>query len=197
MDFAASTLCRDDIEGSLVRCPDQQVSETMVEEGGRWVQYFHNARLEWQAEAVPDLRVQVAQLGQVHYLRSGAVYTYHQQRRGQDFIPDDLAGLPQVTVFAAATYPILFAGNQQRLSVTVLTPDGYPARGAPVWATLTYQDGRTQNVPLPATDNAGKTTAPITLEQFTPGQAVQVQITVQSPTGEPLGTYELRFKMWW
>lgn len=168
-----------------------------VEEGGRWVQYFRNARLEWQAEALPEWRVQAAQLGQAHYLRSGAVYTYHQQRRGQDFIPDDLAGWREVTVSAAAAYPILFAGDEQRLYVTALTPDGYPAAGAAVRAMLTFADGGRQEVALPVTDNAGKTAAPITLKQFTPGQAVQVQITVQSPAGEPLGTHQLRFKMWW
>ncbi len=168
-----------------------------VEEGGRWVQYFRNARLEWQAEALPEWRVQAAQLGQAHYLRSGAVYTYHQQRRGQDFIPDDLAGLRQVSVSAAAAYPILFAGDEQRLSVTALTPDGYPAAGAAVRATLAFADGGAQEVWLPATDGAGKTAASITLAQFVPGEAVRVQIVVQSSAGEPLGRYELRFRMWW
>ena len=168
-----------------------------VEEGGRWVQYFGNARLEWQGEALPEWRVQAAQLGQAHFLRSGAVYTYHQQRRGQDFIPDDLAGLRQVNVSAAAAYPILFAGDEQRLYVTALTPDGYPAAGAAVRAMLTYADGKTQSVEMPATDRAGKTTASITLAQFTPGEAVWVQIVVESSAGEPLGRYELRFRMWW
>lgn len=168
-----------------------------VEEGGRWVQYFRNARLEWQAEALPEWRVQAAQLGQAHYLRSGAVYTYHQQRRGQDFIPDDLAGWREVTVSAAAAYPILFAGDEQRLYVTALTPDGYPAVGAAVRAMLTFADGGRQEVRLPATDNAGKTTTAIALEQFTPGEAVRVQIMVQSLAGEPLGMYELQFRMWW
>lgn len=168
-----------------------------VEEGGRWVQYFGNARLEWQGEALPEWQVQAAQLGQAHFLRSGAVYTYHQQRRGQDFIPDDLAGLRQVSVSAAAAYPILFAGDEQRLYVTALTPDGYPAAGAAVRATLTYADGKTQSVEMPVTDRAGKTTAAITLAQFAPGEAVWVQIVVQSSAGEPLGRYELRFRMWW
>lgn len=166
-------------------------------EGGRWVQYFRNARLEWHPEEPPDLRVQVAQLGQVHYLRSGAVYTYYQQRRGQDFIPDNLAGLQEVDLAASVHYPILFAGDEQQIAVAVRTPDGYAVPDVAVRVTLYYEDGGTQEVLMPATDRSGRTEGTLPLDVFTPGYVVRARVTTESSTGRVLGAQELRFKMWW
>ncbi|MCA9939239.1 MAG: hypothetical protein KC418_11380 [Anaerolineales bacterium] len=170
---------------------------TQREEGGRWVQYFRNARLEWHPEEPPDLNVQVAQLGQVHFLRSGAVYTYYQQRRIQDFIPDDLAGIQEVTLSTSIRYPILFAGDEQHLIVTVRTPDGYAVPDALLRVTIRYEDGSTHIVTMPPADRAGISETTVLLDDWQPGRTVHLQVQAESVTGRVLGKHGLSFKTWW
>lgn len=160
-------------------------------EGGRRVQYFRNARLEWDPDAPLDNRIQVSLLGQSHYQ---AVGIYENPVIGQ---PVPAAIMQEAAVTATVKSPILYANEEQVIFVTVETPQGgQSVAGALVSLVVTY-GGQTQVVELGQTGSDGKVQGPIVLPNIAPGLKVQVQVSAASPGSRTLGSTSLSFKTWW
>ncbi len=167
----------------------------LLVEADRWVQYFENARLQWNPEEPPDLRAQVSPLGREHFTQTGVANR-----------ADALAGQPgligvrnpgSVAVSASVTAPILFGGEAQTVVVQVLDAEKLPAAGVTVTALLTYQTGETESVQLGVTDRRGMVRANFTPGIATPGHMIDVQVGVLSPDGQMLGQTRTAFKAWW
>jgi hypothetical protein len=166
-----------------------------LDEGGTRVQYFRNARLEWRPEAPRDLHVQLGSLGEAHYWAAGFIPDINRAA------PVDSAAIRQANIRAAFKAPILYAGEQQTIFVTLTAADGLrPVGDVAVTLLITYNDGLTEAVRLPNTDSSGQTSGllPATFQNVVePGQKVQVQVTAVSPAGLEIGSIISSFKTWW
>ena len=170
------------------------ISPQLVE-ADRWVQYFENARLSWHPEN-QSARVQVGELGSVHYRQSGAVAIYREQVR-IGAIPVVDAGISQLNLSALVASPILFSGDQQRLRVMATTPEGNPAVGRTVEVTALYESGESVTLPIGQTDAQGIVEKPLALPAVQPGQTIQLHIHALSSNGESIGVHGLTYKVWW
>jgi hypothetical protein len=161
-----------------------------LNEGGALVQYFRNAQLEWNPNAPPDLRVQVASLADAHY------WQYGPRDLGPANIIDSVS-IPEADVKAVVKAPILYEGEQQVIYVTVITPDSLQlVEGAVVTVFVRY-GGLQNTIVLPATDRMGQTQGVLELPGVEPGVKVQVEILAESLAGNLLGRTTLSFKTWW
>jgi hypothetical protein len=169
-----------------------------VEEAGRWVQYFRNAKLEWHPEEPPALRVQLGALGLAHYWHSGAAIRYQDQTQQQAFIGERPSG--PVDVVAAVAAPVLFAGEAQRVAVTVRNGGDAPVAGMRLTGEVLYFDGASEVVApivLEATDADGLAQATFALEGAAPGYLVSVRVVAYDLDGTEAGRAETSFKVWW
>ncbi|HEX6385499.1 MAG TPA: hypothetical protein VF177_12585, partial [Anaerolineae bacterium] len=167
----------------------------LLREDDLLVQYFRNARLEWHPELPPDQRVQVGLLGQAHF-DAEMIFTYRKMLLAQ---PVPLAGISQVDVFAFVEAPILYAGEEQVLYVTVLTPAGRPVDGITV-AVQIMAEGTEANQDVQVigeTDERGKTVTTLDLEDIPPGQQVQLLVLTYASNDNAIGRTRLTFKTWW
>lgn len=163
-----------------------------LDEAGLRVQYFENARLEWRPELPMAQRVQITPLGQAHF-DAVMVFRYAQFANAQ---PAPAASIRQVTVETAVRAPVLFAGDEQVLYVSVQTPDGRFAPDLAADVTIITSSGsRVQ--PLGPTDARGQIRAPLELADVPPGETVQLHITVYTADGAPAGSSRLGFRTWW
>lgn len=163
-----------------------------LNEGGLRVQYFRNGRLEWRPDLPVGQRVQVSPLGQAHF-NSEMIFIYQQQTNAR---PVTSAGINAADVDASLKYPVLYAGEEQVLYVTVRAPDRRPVAGIPVELTISYEEG-VQVVSLGTTDAEGQINTPLTLDQIAPGQQVRLQVTAYTPDGDHLDNTTLSFRIWW
>jgi hypothetical protein len=164
-----------------------------VDEGGRRVQYFRNARLEWRPEAPVAHRVQVGWLGEAHFYNSGAAAQYGAIIRGRNVAG---AEVEQVIVSASARAPILYDGDEQIIFAEVTTPEGLAVSGITVHLSLAY-DERLDEVVLGPTDESGKVQGRLLLPEMTPAQQIQVTVSALAPDGRSMGTALVTFKSWW
>jgi hypothetical protein len=169
------------------------LSNQMVE-GERWVQYFQNGMLQWHPENPPSARVQIAELGQVHFWRSGAAQAYHAMAR--QFAPSIDASASHVEISGAVSAPILFSGDTQSLHLEVTTPEGYPAVAQTVEVKLVY-NGEQHHVLVAQTDEDGQLHVNLSSPEAKPGQTITVAASVRSSSGRLLGQHESTYKVWW
>lgn len=161
-------------------------------EGDTRMQYFENARLEWHPDAPVDSRVQVGMLGQAHYRQVGI---YENPGRSR---PLDSAGIRTADVSTAFRAPILYAGDQQTIYVRVVTPEGQrPVASVSVEIAVTYNNGLTDLITMPLTNDLGYTQQTLALNDLDPGQTVKVFVTASAPDGPPIGTDTNSFRAWW
>jgi hypothetical protein len=163
-----------------------------LEEDGLRVQYFQNGRLEWQPELPRDQRVQVSHLGQAHFDAEMA-FTYRRMLLAQ---PVPSAGLTNVDVYASIQAPILYAGDEQVIYVTVLTQEGRPVAGINAEVTVTH-DSANEVLDLGPTDEQGRIEMSLDLPGVEPGDQVRLLVSVYSATGNVIGAANLSFKTWW
>jgi hypothetical protein len=163
-----------------------------LEEDGLRVQYFQNGRLEWQPELPRDQRVQVSHLGQAHFDAEMA-FTYRRMLLAQ---PVPSAGLTHVDVYASIQAPILYAGDEQVIYVTVLTQEGRPVAGINAEVTVTHDSAR-EVLDLGPTDEQGRIEMSLDLPGVEPGDQVRLLVSVYSATGDVIGAANLSFKTWW
>jgi hypothetical protein len=163
-----------------------------VDEGGRRVQYFRNARLEWRPEAPREHRVQVGWLGEAHFYFSGAP-GYVATIRGRNVAGDEVE---QAVVSASARAPILYHGDEQIIYAEVTTPEGIAVSGVTVYLSLAY-DERLDEIVLGQTNDAGKVQGRLTLADAAPAQQIQVTVSVLAADGRAMGSTLLSFKSWW
>jgi hypothetical protein len=161
-----------------------------LDEAGRRVQYFQNARLEWHPEATLALRIRVSPLGAAHYLAEGRFTDPGRAR------PLESAIIERALVSASVRSPTLFSGDRQVVYVTVTRPDDTrPVEGAV--ATLILTNGNSKPMPMPPTDASGHTKLELPLKDIKPGHDVQVFISVESSIAKQIGEATVSFKTWW
>lgn len=163
-----------------------------LNEGGLLVQYFRNGRLEWRPDLPVGQRVQVTPLGQAHF-SSEMAFVYEQQSNARPLTSGEIS---EANIEASLKYPVLYAGDEQVLYVTVRAPDRRPVAGVPVEALISYEQGA-QTVSLGVTDDEGQASAALPLDQIAPGQQVRLQVTASTPDGVRLDRTTLSFRIWW
>jgi hypothetical protein len=164
-----------------------------LNEGGRRVQYFENGRLEWHPELPVGQRVQLAPLGEAHFQSEmRLIYQDGIQNAG----PVPAADLTHVHVSASVSAPILYAGDEQILYVTVLRPDGRPVSDVAASVTISY--GETElTYRLDPADSEGKIQARLPVDDLPAGQSVLLNIRVYAPDGREIGHKTIGFRTWW
>lgn len=161
----------------------------LLDEGGTLVQYFQNGMLSWNPNAPPDFRVEVAPLADAHLWEFGGPE--------EIFGIDDSATITQANVRAAVKEPILYAGEEQVLYVTVTTPDSlHLVDGITISATITYNDLSSEIVFPELTDEMGQSQSVLEMPGVQPGDVVLVEIQAINSTGV-IGTTTLSFRTWW
>jgi hypothetical protein len=162
-----------------------------LEVAGRRTQFFENAGLEWRPGATIERRVQMAPLGLDHY-RAEGIY-----RNPGRFGPGNLAFIDEVTAAVSVASPILYAGDEQTIYVSVEEPDNRrPVEAITITVDIAY-DGKVESVNLGQTNEAGMAQGSLPLDGATPGQRVQVIVTAISPVYGEVGTAAHSFKTWW
>ncbi len=160
--------------------------------GGVRTQYFENGRLEWRPQLPLDQRVQLGWLGREHF-DSEMAFIYR-----DEFVnagPVAAAGLSEVAVMASVQSPVVYMGEEQRVFVTVLSPEGNWVPEVAVTAVLQYGDTSTP-INLGLTDGEGKIVRMLDLAGIPPGQDVALEIRVEG-NGRVIGTTRLTFQTWW
>ncbi|MFZ0544864.1 MAG: hypothetical protein WAM60_05475 [Candidatus Promineifilaceae bacterium] len=161
-----------------------------LDEGGTLVQYFQNVQLIWNPNAPPEFRVELASLGDAYYWQIGGPGPESFTRIGS-------ASIPEADVRATLKEPILYAGEEQVLYVTVITPNTLQlVEGATVKATVSY-DSKITEILLPATDEMGQTYGAIELSGVDPGEVVRIRIDVMGLAESAIGETMLSFRTWW
>ena len=161
-----------------------------LDEGGTLVQYFRSAQFIWNPNAPPEFRVELASLADAYY------WQFDRPEPGS-FIPIDSAAIMEADVRATVKEPILYAGEQQILYVTVITPNSLQlVAGATVIVTVSY-DALSTEMLLPLTDEMGQTQAVLEMPGVEPGDNVLVEVQAMSAAGNLLGGTMLSFRTWW
>lgn len=161
-----------------------------LDEGGTLVQYFRNAQFIWNPNALPEFRVELAALADIHYWQRGGSVVGPAG-------PVNSATIREADVRATVKEPILYAGEQQVLYVTVITPASLqPVEGTTVSVTVSY-NGLSTEMLLPLTDELGQTQAILEMPGVEPGDNVLVEVQAMSAAGNSLGGTMLSFRTWW
>jgi hypothetical protein len=173
-------------DGELVFGPP--ITALLVE-GGTLVQYFQNGMLSWNPNAPPEFRVEVAPLADAYLWEFGGPEDI--------FGIDDSAVITLATVRAAIKEPILYAGDEQVLYITVMTPDSLqPLDNITINATISYNDLSTEITFPERTDEMGQAQSVLRMPGVQPGDVVLVEIQAINSTGV-IGTTTLSFRTWW
>lgn len=166
---------------------------SQLNEGGLRVQYFENGRLEWQPELPTRQRVQLTPLGQAHF-RAEMAMVYQQLTRNAGPIP--AADLTQVQIIASVRAPILYAGEEQVLYITMLRPDGRAVSDVQATVAVTYGE-ESLIYDLGQSDTDGRIQARLPLENLPAGQPVLLDVRAYAPDGREIGREQLGFRTWW
>jgi hypothetical protein len=146
-------------------------------ENGRIVQYFQRARMEWHPELSGDQRVQLGDLGTIHFDAAGFDPSLK--------LPRTPAQAPVATPFkttglkirASVKFPITARTGSQTVFVDVSDQAGNPIATANV--VIAAQDvNTTQQFNIPATNQQGSTAYTFSVDGFTPGKMVVVEVRV-------------------
>ncbi len=165
-------------------------------EADRYVQYFENVMLEWHPET-PERLVQVAELGNAHFIRSGAREAYRDQL-SVNAIPVPEAGLTGLALESSVTHPILFGGDEQAVWARVSSPAGVPIAGQNVEVTAFAQSGELALRNMAETDETGMARIEIEMpDSVAPGQSIRLNIQVDSESGGQTINQILHFQLWW
>ncbi len=163
-----------------------------LDRDGLRVQYFRNGRLDWHPELPVDQRIRAGFLGQAHF--DAEMRFVYPRALSQQFVA--ATSVIAVDVFATVRYPILYAGDQQILYVTILTPDGRSVSGSDVKVEI--DDGesvRHRDVTVGGGQNMIQ--VPLATGDWEPGQTIELQISVLSSRGDLLGQDRLAYRIWW
>lgn len=166
---------------------------SQLNEGGMRVQYFENGRLEWHPELPTRQRVQLTLLGQAHFQAEMAII-YQQISRSAG--PVSAADLTHVNIIASVRAPILYAGDQQILYLTVLRPDGRVVSDVRATVTVIYDDVRLV-YNLGQSDAEGKIQARLPLDDVPAGRPILLDIRAYAPGDREIGRETLGFRTWW
>jgi len=166
----------------------------VLNEDGVLVQYFVNGRLQKRPELPAGQQVVLSPLGQAHFETAIVQYAYRTSLLAR---PVPSASVTNADVFAYVEAPVLYAGDEQILHVTVLTEDGRPIPGLKVTAAMSYGETAVGLTELGTTDEKSNLETMLDVSTIPPEQDVKIIISVFSPAGELIGTDTLFFKTWW
>ena len=168
---------------------------SVLNEGDSLVQYFRNGRLEWHPELPSGERVQLGFLGQAHF-DAEMIFNYRQRLLAQ---PVPLAGVSEVDVFASVQAPILYAGEEQALYVTILTPAGRPVSGIRVGVQIISANtpADVSATVIGQTDDRGKVVTALEMDDLPPGEQVQLLVLAYATDNAVIGSIRITFKTWW
>jgi hypothetical protein len=163
-----------------------------IDRDGLRVQYFRNGRLDWHPELPADQRIQAGFLGQAHF--DAEMSFVYPRALSHQFVP--ATSVVAVDVFATVRYPVLYAGDQQRLYVTILTPDGRSVSGLSV--TVEINDGESSHqLTRMVAEGQNMIQLPLANGDWKPGHQVALRISVLSARGSLLGRDNLTYRIWW
>lgn len=151
-----------------------------VSENGRIVQYFQRAKFEWYPELAPAQRVQLGNLGSIHFdlLASQGRVSPSLKQPAPPAIPGTAAPLA-LKVTATPKQTVASRRTSQTIYVFVTDQKNSPLAGAAV--KITVRDGSTiylQDI-MAATNTQGFTSYTFALSQFNTGQNVIVEVTAE------------------
>jgi hypothetical protein len=171
------------------------ISEYGPENGkGRIVQYFQRAKMEWYPELAPEQRVQLADLGSIHFDLLAAQGKVDPASKKPAAAPNTISDVPlSLKVSATTQYPVAAQSGNQTLFVYVMDQKSTPVKDAEVIFTLRSAAG-TQSYTMPRTDANGFTSYAFDAGPFQPAQAVF--ITVNARASGATGTDRTSFFTW-
>jgi hypothetical protein len=167
----------------------------ILEEGGKRVQYFRNARLEWQPGLPLAYRVQPGLLGRAHFDTTPlAILPFAGPiERAQ---PRPATGVDAVMVDVSVRSPVVYQGETQQLFARVETVDRRPVEGARIVVRVTYGDV-SEEVGGGLVDSLGIWRQAIDLSAVPPGERVQLQLLVYNSEDRLLGQKAVACRTWW
>jgi len=157
------------------------ISEYGPENGkGRIVQYFQRARLEWYPELAPEQRVQLADLGSIHFDLLAAQGKVDPALKKPLAAPGLIGDVPlSLKVSATTKYTLTTRPGDQTLFVYVTDQKNMPVRAAEVGFALRDASG-TRTYTMPRTDANGFTSYTFDAAAFQPAQTVFITVTARS-----------------
>jgi hypothetical protein len=157
------------------------VSEYGSDNGkGRIGQYFQRAKLEWYPELAPEQRVQLADLGSIHFDQLAAQGKVDPGLKKAVPAPGTISDVPlSLKVSATTKETITSRRGSQTLYVYVTDQKNKPLPKAEVTITLRDASG-TQSFSLSPTDANGFTSYTFDVGGFQPAQTVFIMINARS-----------------
>ena len=161
---------------------------------GRIGQYFQRAKLEWYPELSPEQRVQLADLGSIHFDLLAEQGKVDPALKKPMPAPGTISDVPVSLKVSATTKDTVTARRgTQTLYVYVTDQKGAPRQDVAVTYTLRDASGA-QTYSLPPTDANGFTSATFDAGAFRPAQPVF--ITVNARSNSATGTDRTSFFPW-
>ncbi len=164
----------------------------VLDRDGQRAQYFQYGRLDYYPQLPSGQQVQIGPLGQAHF-DAEMSFTYSRALSHQ-FVPANTVS--EVSVYASVSRPTLYAGEDQLLYLTILTPDGRSVSGLQVDIDAIYGEN-TRKMRLTLDEGQSKAQTMISTTDIPPGERVELHITVHSGRGDLLGENEIFFRTWW
>ncbi|MBI5563348.1 MAG: hypothetical protein HY870_00530 [Chloroflexi bacterium] len=149
------------------------ITEFMLE-NGRIVQYFQRSKMEWHPELSGDQRVQLGDLGLVHFQVGG-----FDSRLRDPEPPIASATVVPVSLKAAASVkqPIIGRTGTQTVYVFVADQTNQPMAGANVMFVMRSLEGE-RSFGMSPTDARGVTAAAFDIGNLAPGQTVVIEVRI-------------------
>jgi hypothetical protein len=172
-----------------------------IYEGGRVVQYFQRARMEWHPEKEVGAQISLANLGEIYVERFGIPGDYDDpvpppQELGEGALiaPRANQGVTGLELSASVRYAITGRQGTQTLTVYVDDQQRKPVKGAAVSMVARYPSNR-QPLALGRTNERGFTRGSFEILPTPPGERVIIDVTVTFEDLEE--TTQTFFVAWW
>ncbi len=149
------------------------ITDFTLEPGQRIVQYFQRARFEWHPELSGDQRVQLGDLGTIHFDSAG--FDPSLKRPTTPGIPSTPTPPISLRVAASVRTSITPRSGDQTLYVYVTDQTGQPIASASVTFIVRESSGN-RTFTMPPTDTNGYTSYTFDVGNSAPGRIVVIQV---------------------
>jgi hypothetical protein len=143
-------------------------------ENGRIVQYFQRAKMEWHPELSGDQRVQLGDLGLLHF--QAGRFNSSLRNPSPPISPVTLSPV-SLKARAFVKQPITGRTGSQTVFVFVTDQTGQPIVGANVTFVVRSLEGE-RTIGMPATDARGGAAATFDIGNLAPGQTVVIEVRI-------------------